>query len=468
MENQMMNMSVKSVNEHKINKPGREHASCLSPYTWRKEWVRPYESMFSILRNFCKVNVLNGRKALNLFEIRQAHNVSVFCSGLMMFSDSPIHIDCYQKLYESLLPDWYLEQTFIFRNSGIEEKESLQIRSRVSYCPECMKENYHSLLHNIAGAKICPFHKTELIQTDLLYEISSIYIDLHADGKWNVANNILPCDRTKQQSFYSQIRIPEYDYFLPVIRATHHESDYRYQMEPLINGESERAHIIFVNHCQNTPAEFNRKFTEWFNSMQLPYDATSVSSLLMLASSLKGILQFPQYYIDRYLYYKICKSAEQMKLKHFIRKTPELFYTGDMNIDISYKQEELLCCSFIYAVVSCNRFRDAFRANWLHSRTNNHIFNYRGIRDMHLAYLGEDIPENFTKISAVDGLNIALKILDDQYDFLYDEYKRLAYRNGNINGYTGWKSICLPEYYVTRLRGCSNFKIYRYWNDITI
>ena len=66
-----------------------------------------------------------------------------------MFSDSAIHIDCYQKLYDSILPDWYLEQTFLFRNGGIEEKESLQINKKVSYCPECMKENYHSLLHNI-------------------------------------------------------------------------------------------------------------------------------------------------------------------------------------------------------------------------------------------------------------------------------------------------------------------------------
>lgn len=117
---------------------------------------------------------------------------------------------------------------------------------------------------------------------------------------------------------------------------------------------------------------------------------------------------------------------------------------------------------FIYAVISCNRFRDALRADWLNNNGGNYIFNYRRIKDMHLAYLGENIPENFTKISDVNGINIALKIIDDQYDFLYDKYKQLARTNKFINGYTGWKDIYLPEYYVTKVSGCNNFVVYRY------
>ena len=88
--------------------------------------------------------------------------------------------------------------------------------------------------------------------------------------------------------------------------------------------------------------------------------------------------------------------------------------------------------------------------------------HYRRIKDMHLAYLGENIPENFTKRSDVNGINIALKIIDDQYDFLYDKYKQLARTNKFINGYTGWKDIYLPEYYVTKVSGCNNFVVYRY------
>ena len=61
----------------------------------------------------------------------------------------------------------------------------------------------------------------------------------------------------------------------------------------------------------------------------------------------------------------------------------------------------------------------------------------------------------------VSRAKLDLKMLDDQCDFLYDEYERLAYMNGTINDYTGWKDIRLPEYYVTRVKGRTDFQIYR-------
>lgn len=107
MENQMMNMNAENENKNIIGSTVTD-IQYFNSYTWRKEWVRPYESIFSILRNFCKVNTLNGRKALHLFGLRQTNNVSVFCPGLMMLSDSTAKPDCYQTLYDHLLPEWYL------------------------------------------------------------------------------------------------------------------------------------------------------------------------------------------------------------------------------------------------------------------------------------------------------------------------------------------------------------------------
>lgn len=459
----MMNMNVENENKNMIGSTITD-IQYFNSYTWRKEWVRPYESMFSILRNFCKVNVLNGRKALHLFGLRQTNNVSVFCPGLMMLSDSTTNLDCYQTLYSHLLPEWYLNQTSIFRKRGTEEKESLQISNTIIYCPECMKENYHSLLHNVIGTKRCPFHKIKLVQTDLLYATSSLYIDLHNKlGQWNIVNSILPCERTIKMSFYNQIQTPEYDYFLPVVRTTHFKADYQHQIDILIGAERKASRVITVTACNDTPAEFDKKFTEWFNSMQIPYDILKDDNRFLIPKPLLNHrLHFPQYYIDRYLLYKIYKSAKRMKLKHFLRKNSELLYIGDMNMDISYKQKTLIFCSFVYAVVSCERLHGSLRADWVDDTRS--FFNFNNLRknqDMHLAYLGYDIPEHFSTISNVDGINIALKILEDQYDFLYHEYERLAYMNGTINGYTGWKDMHLPQYYVTRIKGHTDFQIYR-------
>lgn len=462
MENQMMNMNAENENKNIIGSTVTD-IQYFNSYTWRKEWVRPYESIFSILRNFCKVNTLNGRKALHLFGLRQTNNVSVFCPGLMMLSDSTAKPDCYQTLYDHLLPEWYLNQTFIFRKRGTEEKEAVQINNTIMYCPECMKENYHSLLHNVIGAQICPFHKIKLVQTDLLYATSSLYIDLRNKfEQWNVANSILPCERTIKMSFYNQIQTPEYDYFLPVVRTTHFKADYRHQIDILIGAECKASRVITVTACNDTPAEFDQKFTEWFNSMQIPYDILKDDNRFLIPKSLLNHrLHFPQYYIDRYLLYKIYKSAKRMKLKHFLRRNSELLYVGDMNMDISYKQKTLIFCSFIYAIVSCERLHGSLRADWVDNKDS--LFNnQRKIQDMHLSYLGADMPEHFSIISDVNGINIAFRILDDQYDFLYDEYERLAYINETINGYIGWKDIHLPEYYVTRIKGCTDFRIYRF------
>lgn len=157
-------------------------------------------------------------------------------------------------------------------------------------------------------------------------------------------------------SFYNQIQTPEYDYFLPVVRTTHFKADYQHQVDILIGAERKASRIITVTACNDTPAEFDQKFTEWFNSMQIPYDILKDDNRFLIPKPLLNHrLHFPQYYIDRYLLYKIYKSAKRMKLKHFLRRNSELLYIGDMNMDISYKQKTLIFCSFVYAVVSCER-----------------------------------------------------------------------------------------------------------------
>lgn len=97
------------------------------------------------------------------------------------------------------------------------------------------------------------------------------------------------------------------------------------------------------------------------------------------------------------------RNAKRMKLKHFLRRNSELLYVGDMNMDISYKQKTLIFCSFVYAVVSCERLHDSLRAAWVDD--THSFFNFNNLRknqDMHLAYLGYDIPEHFSTISNVD------------------------------------------------------------------
>ena len=56
-------------------------------YTWRKEWVRPYESIYSILRNFCKVNVFQGSYAKKVLDVK-GYSTGLPVPKIMMFNKS--------------------------------------------------------------------------------------------------------------------------------------------------------------------------------------------------------------------------------------------------------------------------------------------------------------------------------------------------------------------------------------------
>ena len=41
--------------------------SIFKSYTWHKSWVRPHESLFSVLLNFARVNVIGIHQVLSMF-----------------------------------------------------------------------------------------------------------------------------------------------------------------------------------------------------------------------------------------------------------------------------------------------------------------------------------------------------------------------------------------------------------------
>lgn len=107
-------------------------------YTWKKEWVRPYESSFGILLNFCKVNAVDGLKALKLLG-----KTSRSC------------------LCDMLVPEEYAENMQLFLCMKKSIRDSIMEKTIV-YCPECRKIGYHSVFHQLYNVKECLFHKIPL------------------------------------------------------------------------------------------------------------------------------------------------------------------------------------------------------------------------------------------------------------------------------------------------------------------
>ena len=57
---------------------------------------------------------------------------------------------------------------------------------------------------------------------------------------------------------------------------------------------------------------------------------------------------------------------------------------------------------------------------------------------------------------------IQLKILEDEFDLLWNQYKALAARPQGVNARYGWKELQMPEYYVIQ----EDNGIYRIYRNI--
>ena len=117
-------------------------------FLWKKEWVRPYESPLSAYMNFVMLNALSTCEVKRYFDCAKESLVTVYrpevvneIQGGRKFVD---------KIYEHLLP--YNPDSL----STI--KGDFTYRRNFCYCPECIKQGYHSILSQIPFENICPIH----------------------------------------------------------------------------------------------------------------------------------------------------------------------------------------------------------------------------------------------------------------------------------------------------------------------
>ena len=169
-------------------------------------------------------------------------------------------------------------------------------------------------------------------------------------------------------------------------------------------------------------------------------------------------------YYQLFLYYKFNKSVIDSGLdKYYNEYSKKLIQIKNSNFKIDSNDKELICASFIYAAVGCLQYFDAFSFDWIRHPDGHANRNERNINDMHLAYLESDI---FTNISSIIDdcmlTQIYLAILNDQYDYMYDQYENKIKTLGPIVAYDAYKGIKLPEYYITHTEGENCYIIYRY------
>ncbi len=148
--------------KHQIQPQNFEENIYELPGIWDKTWVRPYESIWSILNTYKKVNVIpNNTTLMKALGIRT--NAPISCDKFLsygIFCNVSNGVNNFDKIISALVPGWYKSQ---IEDITLKPYISHFFTEKISYCPECMKEGYHSIFHQLKGIQKCPFHPKTLM-----------------------------------------------------------------------------------------------------------------------------------------------------------------------------------------------------------------------------------------------------------------------------------------------------------------
>lgn len=132
----------------------------LSPYLWRKDWVRPYESLYSALRMFERLNSFITSSAFSVIYQKKVfitnHDylppfLSAACNGIINSKYNVCHHVAAFFSAEN-------KDTIASFPQMNEEARQLLVASEYRFCPLCHAKGYHSWFYQYRGLKVCPIH----------------------------------------------------------------------------------------------------------------------------------------------------------------------------------------------------------------------------------------------------------------------------------------------------------------------
>lgn len=446
---------------------GVDSVKYLKEYTWNNDWVRPYESMFGILLNFCKVNVMSGKQALKI--LSQPSEKGAKCvrinPSLMMYYKKPDASIHSENIINALLPDWYIEDMSIFLKMNYTTMRNL-IRSSVHICPECVKDGYHSAFHQLSNLDICPFHGTRIIEADnglmkgIGYYAGTITYDLDSGGFANARNMLHPSLRTVPPDFYKLdcCAATEYESMIHVIPESF--DTYLSYVEYCRRAVRPESFILKkcayectrIKHFSGTIDELCRRLIEDGDPLEAVHTVCCESTQILEyieASDIKS--QLPDFFL-------FCK------MRTFLQETSRecqnhpnnLLMHESLHTDDMYK----LKLSFLWTLRASLYPREALTIDWVIGRYPDSDFYMRSIwNGLHLRSINVDM--DGMDVSRADIMLVTLILINDQFDCLWEQYFNLAKRTEGVSVSDGWKELNVPEYYICKAKKESDILVFR-------
>jgi hypothetical protein len=131
----------------------------MTQVVWNKEWIRPYESSWSIFEKFSYANLVKKTPILKSYGSEQVKHIKhsliggthrglIYLNGFntellseALEYDIKQHLDQLLRATITILPDdfhWF--------------------HGNLKWCDECLQYGYHSIFHQFVLLHHCPFH----------------------------------------------------------------------------------------------------------------------------------------------------------------------------------------------------------------------------------------------------------------------------------------------------------------------
>lgn len=133
---------------------------------WRKEWIRPYESAWSVFEKFSYANIINKSLILRTFgteevlSIKNNHLGNHVRDLLTLNGLDELKVTNQFQLNVHSLTRGVIQNLLLPLGNTARKEEWFSLHIR--WCPKCILNGYHSLMHQFTLFEICPFHNEPL------------------------------------------------------------------------------------------------------------------------------------------------------------------------------------------------------------------------------------------------------------------------------------------------------------------
>lgn len=410
-------------------------------FIWDPTWVRPFESPFSVLANFGRVNVLSSKKALILMQYSPAEyrdlTHKLASSNNAAFSET--------HLFQSFYPNDYRSFHFIPCDSQL--PSSVQLYDELHYCPRCLYDSgYHSVVHQVKGLKKCPIHDIPLQTVHSPYytfpslpdsirktdtnDINPTYINVHKlplppERKELDLSGISNLDRLNPGHIL-------YDVIGPSNEKTTEHFD-PYSLTDFRDMTEVRCfHASYLE--KGMEDEFDKEYIKGFK-LTYPYldedIQTNYGSFATMDDYLSALINDMRGFYHRHLldYYPL--SIEQLCVMELMATcSPQgLFAMQRLNSPIDtleqldYINEDMLKICFSYLMVGCQFPKDIISPCYHHYNYHHDIDKPRTNLDLSISHLKYAAKSSFLINTR---LYIHYIVQRDKFRFLWNEFHRVV------------------------------------------